>query len=404
MATFSYRAVGKNGNLVDGSIEGSDDKAIALKLQDMGLIPIEIGAPKSGRVLSLNLGWSFSKVSSKDVMFFTQELSTLVNAGLPLDRSLTICKDLSEKPAVRSIVEETLQGIKQGKTFAESLSGHPRVFSKLYLNMVRAGEASGSLPLVLDRLVEFQQSADELKSYLVSSLIYPGLLSVVGAGSVFILLNFVIPKFADVFRDAGQSLPLPTQILLNISEFSKSYWWVLLLAAGGSVFSFSRWVATEPGRWRWDKFKLKIPLLGDLLRKIEVARISKTLGTLLHNAVPLVLSLNIVKDISSNRVISGAILEIAEGVKKGEGVARPMERTGAFPALAVHLIEVGEETGRLDSMLLELSKVYDKDVKSAIKNLIALFEPAMILAMAVVVGIIVISMLLAIVSINDVPL
>ena len=404
MASFSYRAVGKSGNLVDGFLEGSDDKAIALKLQDMGLIPIEIGAKKSGRQLSLNLAWSFNKVSSKDVMFFTQELSTLVNAGLPLDRSLTICKDLSEKPAVRSIVEDTLQGIKQGKTFAESLSDHPRVFSKLYLNMVRAGEASGSLPLVLDRLVEFQQSADELKSYLISSLIYPGLLSVVGAGSVVILLNFVIPKFAAVFQDAGQSLPLPTQILLTLSEFSKSYWWVFLLAASGAFFGFSRWVGTDRGRWLWDKFKLRVPLLGDVLRKIEVARISKTLGTLLHNAVPLVQSLNIVKDISSNRVISGAISEIAEGVKKGEGVARPMERTAAFPSLAVHLIEVGEETGRLDAMLLELSKVYDKEVRSAIKNLIALFEPAMILAMAVVVGIIVISMLLAIVSINDVPL
>jgi general secretion pathway protein F len=403
MAVFSYRAVGKSGNLVDGFLEGSDDKAIALKLQDMGLIPIEIGAKKS-RPVSFNLGWSFSKVSSKDVMFFTQELSTLVNAGLPLDRSLTICKDLSEKPAVRSIVENTLQGIKQGKTFAESLSDHPRVFSKLYLNMVRAGEASGSLPLVLDRLVEFQQSADELKSYLISSLIYPGLLSAVGAGSVVILLNFVIPKFAAVFQDAGQSLPLPTQILLTLSEFSKSYWWVFLLAASGAFFGFSRWVATDRGRWLWDKFKLRVPLLGEVLRKIEVERISKTLGTLLHNAVPLVHSLNIVRDISSNRVISGAISEIAEGVKKGEGVARPMERTAAFPSLAVHLIEVGEETGRLDAMLLELSKVYDKEVKSAIKNLIALFEPAMILVMAVVVGIIVISMLLAIVSINDVPL
>jgi general secretion pathway protein F len=270
--------------------------------------------------------------------------------------------------------------------------------------MVRAGEASGSLPLVLDRLVEFQQSADELKSYLVSALIYPALLCVVGAGSVVILLNFVIPKFAEVFRDAGQSLPLPTQILLTLSEFSKSYWWLFLLTATGAFFAFSRWVATEPGRLQFDRFKLRVPLLGDVLRKIEVARISRTLGTLMRNTVPLVHSLNIVKDISNNRVVSKAIAEIAEGVKRGEGVARPMERTAAFPPLAVHLIEVGEETGRLDAMLLELSRVYDKDVRAAIKNLIALFEPAMILAMAVVVGIIVISMLLAIVSINDVPL
>jgi general secretion pathway protein F len=370
----------------------------------MGLVPIEIGTRKAQRALSLNLPWSFGRVGSKDILFFTQELSTLVNAGLPLDRSLAICQDLSEKPAVRSMVEEVLRGIKQGKTFADSLSAHPKVFSKLYLNMVRAGEASGSLPLVLERLLEFQQSADELRSYLVSSLIYPALLSIVGTGSVIILLNFVIPQFAQVFQDAGQSLPLPTQILLNLSEFSKSYWWLFLLAVCGALFAFSRWVGTERGRWQWDQLKLKVPVLGQVIHKIEVARISKTLGTLVHNAVPLVLSLNIVRDISGNRVISRAISEIAEGVKKGEGVARPMERTGAFPALAVHLIEVGEETGRLDAMLLDLSKVYDKDVKAAIKNLVALFEPAMILVMAVVVGVIVISMLLAIVSINDVPL
>ena len=404
MATFFYKAVGRNGNAVDGFLEGADDKSVALKLQDMGLIPLHVGAKQAGSPLKLNLKWSFAKVSSKDIMFLTQELSTLVNAGLPLDRSLDICKDLSEKPLVRSMVEDILQGIKQGKTFADSLSVHPESFSKLYVNMVRAGEASGSLPLVLDRLVEFQQSADELKSYLISSLIYPSLLSTVGVASIVILLNFVIPKFAQVFQDAGKSLPLPTQILLNMSEFSKGYWWVFALAAIAVSFGFSRFVATERGRWLWDGFKLKVLILGDVLRKIEVARISKTLGTLVHNSVPLIHSLNIVKEISGNAVISKSILEIADGVKRGEGVAGPMQKSGVFPPLAIHLIQVGEETGRLDSMLLELSKVYDKQVRSAIKNLIALFEPVMILVMGVVVGVIVISMLLAIVSINDVPL
>jgi general secretion pathway protein F len=270
--------------------------------------------------------------------------------------------------------------------------------------MIRAGEVSGSLPLVLDRLVEFQQSADELRGYLISSLIYPSLLTLVGCASILILLNFVIPKFAQVFQDAGQSLPLPTQVLLTISEFSKSYAWTIALALAAILFGFRRYIATQKGRRAWDMFKLRAILLGDVLRKIEVARISKTLGTLVHNSVPLVHSLNIAKEISGNAVISESILEIAEGVKKGEGVARPMEKTGVFPPLAVHLVQVGEETGRLDSMLLELSKVYDKEVRSAIKNLIALFEPAMIVVMGVIVGVIVISMLLAIVSINDVPL
>jgi general secretion pathway protein F len=404
MPVFFYKAASRGGSLVDGNIEGADEKSVALKLQDMGMIPIQIGTRQASRGFNLNWNWGFRKVSSKEVMFFTQELCTLVNAGLPLDRSLTICKQLSIKPAVQSMVDDILQGIKQGKTFADSLALHPETFSRLYINMVRAGEAGGSLPQVLERLVEFQQSADELKSYLISSLIYPALLSVVGTASILILLNFVIPKFSQVFQDAGQSLPLPTQILLDISHFSSSYWWVFVLVFGSGGFLFSRFLATEQGRWGWDKLKLRLFLLGDVLQKIEVARLARTLGTLVHNSVPLVQSLNIVKEISGNAVVARALSDIAEGVKKGEGVARPMEKSGVFPPLAIHLIQVGEETGRLDNMLLELARVYDKDVRSAIKNLIALFEPLMIVVMGVIVGIIVVSMLLAITSINDVPL
>ena len=199
-------------------------------------------------------------------------------------------------------------------------------------------------------------------------------------------------------------MPLPTQILLAVSNFSKDYWWVFALVIVGAGAAFSSFTRTAKGRLVWDRTKLRIFLLGQVLRKIEVARISRTLGTLVHNAVPLVHSLNIVREISGNSVISKAISEIADGVKRGEGVAKPMQKTGVFPALAVHLIEVGEETGKLDVMLLELSKIYDKEVRSAIKNLIALFEPTMILVMGLVVGVIVVSMMLAIVSINDVPL
>jgi general secretion pathway protein F len=404
MATFFYKAVGKAGNLVDGVLEGADDRMVALKLQEMGLIPIQVGKGQAGRTFRVNWRWGLHKVRSKEVMLFTQELSTLVNAGLPLDRSLVICKQLAGKPAVQSLIEDVLQGIKGGKSFADSLAAHPEAFSRLYVNMVRAGEVGGSLPAVLDRLVEFEQSADELRSYLVSSLIYPVLLACVGVASIAILLNFVIPKFAQVFQEAGQSLPLPTQILLNVSNFSKSYWWVFLLAGGGISFLFSRLLATERGRWWWDGFRLKLVLMGEVLRKVEVARISRTLGTLVHNSVPLIQSLNIVREISGNVRITKSLAEIAEGVKKGEGVAGPMERSGVFPPLAIHLIQVGEETGRLDTMLLELARVYDKEVRSAIKNLIALFEPLMIVVMGVIVGVIVVSMLLAITSINDVPL
>lgn len=403
MPTFFYRAVGKDGGIVNGVVEESTDRAAAVKLQDMGLVPLHLGTRRSRRFWDMEIQWRPGGIGSRDLMFFTQELSTLVNSGLPLDRSLSICKELSGKKKLQTLADEILQDLKRGKTLADSLAAHPKVFSKLYVNMVRAGEAGGALPLVLERLVEFQQSADELRSYLVSSLIYPALLTLVGAASIVVLLNYVIPRFAEIFDEAGRALPLPTQILLGVSGFTRGYWWVFVLVMGGLGVGFSRLLASPGGRMWWDGLKLKTAGIGEILKKVEMARIARTLGTLVHNAVPLVQALGIVREISGNRVIAQAIRAVAEGVKRGEGVARPMRQAGVFPPLAVHLIEVGEETGRLDTMLLRLAEVYDKDVRAAVKNFIALFEPVMILVMGLVIGGIVISTVLAMVSINELP-
>jgi general secretion pathway protein F len=404
MATYYYKAVGKGNAVIEGSLEGPDEKGVARMLQGMGLIPLQVSTQRAASGFNLNLNLNWRKITQREVMFFTQELSTLVNAGLPLDRGLSICHQLSTRPSVQNLVDDLLQAIKGGKSFADSLATHPEAFSRIYINMVRAGEAGGSLPQVMERLVEFQQSADELRSYLISSLIYPAMLTLVGLGSVTLLLNYVIPKFASVFQDAGRSLPLPTQILLSTSQFTKSYWWAFLLGAAVLAAGGRQFITSANGRRHWDGFKLRFPVLGAVLRKIEVARLARTLGTLVHNSVPLVQSLTIVREISGNVLVSAALVDVAEGVKKGEGLAKPMAKAGVFPPLAIHLLEVGEETGKLDTMLLELARIYDKEVRTAIKNLIALFEPVMILAMAVVVGVIIISMMLAIVSINDVPL
>ena len=403
MPTFFYRAVGKDGGIVNGVVEESTDRAAAVKLQDMGLVPLHLGTRRSRRLWDMEIGWRPGGIGSRDLMFFTQELSTLVNSGLPLDRSLAICKELSSKKKLQALADEILQDLKRGRTLADSLAAHPRVFSKLYVNMVRAGEAGGALPLILERLVEFQQSADELRSYLISSLIYPALLTVVGAASIVVLLNYVIPRFAEIFQEAGQALPLPTRILLAVSGFTRGYWWVFLLVLAGLGLGFTRLLASPKGRLWWDGLKLRTVGIGEILKKVEMARISRTLGTLVRNAVPLVQALGIVREISGNRVIGQAIRTVAEGVKRGEGVAGPMRRAEVFPPLAVHLIEVGEETGRLDAMLLRLAEVYDKDVRSAVKSFIALFEPVMILVMGLVIGGIVISTVLAMVSINELP-
>ena len=401
MPTFVYKAVNAQGKFAEGRLDGADTRAVALRLQDMGLIPVSIDAPRV-RTSAVLPKIHLQRVSRRDILFFTEELTTLVRAGLPLDRSLAITAELAAKPALRAVINDVLTQIKGGKSLAEALSGHPKYFSRLYVNMIRAGEAGGVLDVILARLVEFERSADEMRSYLIAALIYPCLLTAVGMISIGILLYFVIPKFATIFADVGAALPPATQILLTISGLTQQYWWAGLLFIVGVVAGTRAWMRTPKGSRTWDLIKLKTPLLGPTVMKIEVARFSRTLGTLMASAVPLIAGVRIVQEISSNQIIAEGISKIAVGAKRGEGVAKPMRDAGVFPGLAVHLVEVGEETGRMDVMLLQIADVYDKDVRTSVKALTSVFEPAIILVMGIIVGTVVLSMLMAIFSINDI--
>jgi general secretion pathway protein F len=270
--------------------------------------------------------------------------------------------------------------------------------------MIRAGEISGTMDKILARVSEYLEEAEELKGYFVSSLIYPAILAVVGSASIIIMVTFVIPKFAAIFENAGAPIPLPMRILLVISGFLTGYWWLILLTLGGIVTLWRRNLATEEGKLNWDRRLMRIPLLGTLIQRLEVSRFSRTLGTLLQSAVPLIQSIGIVRDVVSSKVISSAMDGVISGVKKGEGLAKPVKSAAIFPPFAVHLLEVGEETGRLDEMLLQIADTYDRELRTSIKRLVALFEPAMILFMGLVIGLMVVSMLYSIFSINDVPL
>jgi general secretion pathway protein F len=285
----------------------------------------------------------------------------------------------------------------------EAMGEHPRVFPKLYMNMVRAGEAGGALNQVLQRLVEFLESSEVLRSYFSSALIYPALLAVVGVLSVTCLIVFVVPEFSRVFLDMGVPVPLPMRIMLGASAVITQGWWAIILAGIGIYWIFKRWIATEEGRTKWDERILHLPLVGKLLQKVEVARFARTLGTLLHSAVPLLQSMSIVKEVIGNRVIAQAMDPIKQGIKKGEGITGPIQESGVFPPLAIHLLRVGEESGKLDSMLLQIADTYDREIKESVQRLVALFEPLMILIMGVVIGTIVVSMMASIFSINDVP-
>jgi general secretion pathway protein F len=406
MPSYTYKACTAEGKMVEGAMEASDGGTVSIKLQEMGLLPVTIGSASRQTVLSREIAWPWKrkKVHRKDLLIFTQELHTLVRASFPLDRSLAVLSQLAESPAMSEVVQDVLKEVKGGKSFSEGLGKHPEVFPKIYMNMVKAGEAGGVLEEILGRLFSFLETSENLRSYIVSAMIYPALLSAVGLASITILTLFVVPKFAAIFKDMGVPLPLPMAILQGVSSLFSNYWWLVLAMLVIVGFYIKRFRDSEQGRLKLDRWQLRIPLVGVVLRKVEVARFARTLGTLLHGGVPLLQAMTIVREIIGNQSIATTIEPIRTGIKKGEGIAQPMKQSGVFPPLAMHLIEVGEESGKLDAMLIQVADVYDTEVRNGVKNLIAFFEPALILLMGIIIGTIVVSMLMAIFSINEIPM
>jgi len=408
MATYSYKAADSAGKIVTGVLEADGEKKVVAELQTRGLIPMRITPEKgNGKVLGLNLSGQllslFNGVSSKDVMAFTQDLATLLEAGLPVDRALSLLIESADKERFKKVVSDILKTVQGGGYLSDALAKHPRAFTSFYVSMVRAGEAGGVLESVLSRLGEFLESAQELKDYIKSAMVYPIFLVSVGGLSIIILLTFVIPKFSIIFSDMGQALPLSTQVLLGISHLLQSYWWAILLVLGAGFFLLRKYLKTPAGRLNFDRKKMKSPVVGELVRKVEVARFARTLGTLTKSGVPILQALMLVKDILGNKVVSNAMEKVYARVKEGDRLSKPLRDTGIFPPLAIQMITVGEETGRLDGMLLRVAESYEKMVRNMVKRLISLLEPAMILLMGLVVGFVVVSMLMAVFSMNEMP-
>ncbi|MBI2466663.1 MAG: type II secretion system F family protein [Candidatus Rokubacteria bacterium] len=406
MPVFSYRATDRTGRTIDGVMEAHDSGAVVERLHREAYFPLRVDpADAPGRLASLRMPLAARSVPAREVLALTQQLATLVEAGLPLDRTLTILADLSVSPRLRQIVQDVGQSVRAGSTLADALSRHqPRPFSRLYVNTVRAGEKGGVLEVALRRLAEHLEAARELRDALVSAMIYPALIATVGVGAIVFLMTFVLPRFAVIFSDLGQALPLPTRILLGVSEALTTYWWVIALAVLGALLAWQLVTRSERGRLAVDRWLLDLPLLGDLLRKVEVGRVARTLGTLLHAGVPLLPALGVAREVTANRVVALGLGTVQEGVKRGDGLARPMAESGAFPAMAVHMVQVGEETGRMEEMLGRVAGAYEAEVRVALRRLLALLEPIIILALGLVVLGIVVSILLAILSINELPL
>jgi len=401
MSTFFFRAVASDGKVRTGSLRGENDKLIARELRKQGLTPIYVGvAPKSAS-LEIKLP-SFGGGKRRDVLFFTQELSTLLTSSVPLDRALSITAELTERANFRFIVLDVLRVLKSGRSLADSLATHPEYFTDLYVNMVRAGEASGSLAVVFERLAEFERTRDDLRNFIISAMIYPALLATVGVASIGILLGFVVPRFATIFEEGHMKMPTPTRIMLAASNFVHSYGWLMLAVVVTAAIAWRVYVRTDAGRLWWDGTRLKLPLLGDALLKAETSRFARAMATLIANSVPLVQAIAIAAATLNNRTISGAMGAVALGVKRGEGIATPIRKAAVFPPLAAHLLTVGEETGRLDTMFARMADIYENDTRASIKRFTAIFEPVIILVMGILVGTLILSMLLAITSINDV--
>lgn len=406
MTVYFYQATDKNGKFIEGDLDAPDYRMAIAKIRSLNYFPVHVWEEKPKKNISLKIpDFGFlPQVPQKELLNFTQQLATLVNSGLTLDKSLSMLVQLTEKEKTREILADIHDRVHAGNTFSASLAEYPRVFSKLYTNMVRAGEAGGVLGSVLSRLTDFLEKSEELKGNIRSAMIYPILLVLVGGSAVVVLMTVVIPKFASIFGDMGRTLPLSTQFLLSTSSFLASYWWALLLLFTAGIATLMVYLKTEAGKYRWDDLALKLPLFGSLIRKIEVSRFSRTMSTLLTSGVPVLQSLFITRTILSNSVIAKAMDRLYDGLKGGKGISEPLGKLSVFPPLAVHMITVGEETGTMDEMLAKISVAYDKEVERSIKQLISLIEPFMILLMGGIVGFIVISMLMAIFSINEVPL
>jgi general secretion pathway protein F len=408
MGTFQYTATDSAAKIVRGSMEASDERAVVTWLRANGYYPIKVGQPgvvteaRPGLVgFPTRLGRA---PSTQDVLAFTQQLATLLEAGMELDRSLAILLDLTDNQRFRTILRGILADIQAGSSFADSLVKHPRLFSRLYVNMVKAGEASGVMEVILLRLAGFLERSKTVRDEITSAMIYPLLLLLVGGGAIVVMMNFVIPRFAQIFADAKQLMPLPTRILLAISAFTTDYWWIVLAVIVVAWIALRAYLQAEQGKVRWDEFKLQLPLLGSLVREIEVSRFARTFGTLLQSGVPVLAAVAIVKETVTNRVIAGAMVRLQEGVKRGEGISGPLRATGAFPSFSIHMAKVGEETGKLEEMLIRVADTYDERVRRTVKRLTSLLEPVLILSLGAIVGFIVLSMLLAIFSINELPL
>ncbi|NOU23445.1 MAG: type II secretion system F family protein [Methyloglobulus sp.] len=402
MPLFKYKAINSSGETEENIRDAADEQALIASLQSEGYIPISVALATSRSFLGLSLGGKQSKLSQKDIGLFTSELATLLESGLPLDKSLSVLIDLTDdSERLSKLITKVLEKVKGGSSLADALEKQTGIFSKFYLNMLRAGEAGGNLGEVLARLSEYLERSRELKDTVSTALIYPAILLVMSLASLFVMLTFVVPQFTEMFESAGKALPVSTQIVVGLAEWLQKYWWILI---GGVIFasSYMKFQMADPVRKKkWDGIFLKLPLAGTIILHKETANISRTLGTLLGNGVSILSAMIIVRETVDNLVLADAIQDTEEQLKQGKHMSDALHDKGIFPKMAMQMIKMGEETGRLEEMLLRVATIYDKQLRVSIARMLALLEPALIITLGLMIAGIIVSILLAILSVND---
>ena len=398
MAVFHYRAVGRDGKTVDGTLEAAGRELASRQLRSRGLTLLALGPESPGGDAARARG---KPPSRQDVLSMTTELAVLLRAGLPLDRSLKVLIDMAAVPSMSALLSDVLKSVKDGKALSVALEPYAGLLGRFYLSMIRSGEASGEMSAVLDRLVEHLEESKANRDRVVSALIYPAILLVVAVLSVVVMLAFVVPQFEALFDDMGDALPALTQAVIASADFIKAWFWLLILVGVGVGSWLRSWLHSETGQRRWHRQLLSLPLAGGIVFEFEMARFARTLGTLLGNGVPLLKAIDIAIETVGNVVLRDALATLLPAVKGGQRMSVALAETRRFTPMVIQMTRVGEESGALDTMMLELAKVFDDHVQAGVKRSLTLLEPVLILTMGAIIAVIIIAILMGILSVND---
>jgi len=426
MPKFSYVAMDSRGKETKGTLDVNNQNEAIGRLKEMGFFPTKVvevdkakekaeakkgakgapGAKKKGALdinLSIKIPGLSGKVKSKVLTAFTRQLATLVDAGLPLLRGLRVLEKQEKNKTLKGIINELAMSIEGGSTFSEGLAQHPKVFNRLFVNMVKAGELGGVLEVVLARLADFMEKAQKIKGKVIAAMFYPVAVMTVAIVILGVLMIFVVPKFKEIFKDMlpGQGLPAFTRFVLGVSDAIANNFIVTAICVAVVVFAFIAFIKTRFGRRLWDKFKLNMPVLGTVISKVAISRFTRTLGTLVSSGVPILQALTIVKETSGNVVVGNAVAAVHESVKEGETITAPLEASKVFPPMVISMVDVGEQTGALPEMLMKIADNYDEEVDNAVAAMTSLLEPIMIVFLAVIVGSIVIALFLPLIALME---